>query len=154
VSGEAFALVGETVLPGGFLRRAAVVIEGGGIPQVIEDPLRGDLPRGRREVSGVVCPGFVELQINGAFGIDVDADPEALEALTRELPRTGTTSFLPTLISSPAERYAGFLEALEEASRRPSGACILGTHLARARAQGRPRPQETMRSLPATRRRA
>ncbi len=123
-----FALVGETVLPGGLLRRAGVVVEGGGISAVIEAPRSGDLPADVREVWGIICPGFVDLQINGAFGIDVGPDPEALRALARELTRTGTTSFLPTLISSPAGRYERFLEALGKSSPAP-GAGMPGAHL-------------------------
>ena len=122
------ALVGDAVLPGGLVRRAAVVMDAGRISAVIEDPRAGDLPADAREVRGFICPGFVDLQINGAFGVDVGPDPGALEALARELPKTGTTSFLPTLISSPPERYAGFLQALEVASRAP-GAGMLGAHL-------------------------
>ena len=34
-------------------------------------------------------------QINGAFGIDVGPDTTALEALARELPKTGVTAFHP-----------------------------------------------------------
>ena len=121
-------LVGEAVLPGGILRRAAVVVTEGKISEVLREPRSGDLPEERREVRGLICPGFVDLQINGAFGIDVGPDPQALQDLARELPRTGTTSFLPTLISSPIERYGEFLEALEKASPA-SGAKILGAHL-------------------------
>ena len=95
---------------------------------MVRRPRSSDLPPERREVAGLVCPGFIDLQINGSFGIDVEPNLRALEALGRELPKTGTTSFLPTLISSPAERYVGFLEVLEDASRSP-GARMLGAHL-------------------------
>jgi N-acetylglucosamine-6-phosphate deacetylase len=128
VSKTPFALVGETVLPGGLLRRAGVVVEGGGISAVIEAPRSGDLPADVREVRGLICPGFVDLQINGAFGLDVGPDLETLQTLARELPKTGTTSLLPTLISSPIERYGEFLDALEKALPAP-GANILGAHL-------------------------
>ncbi len=121
-------IVGEAVLPGGLVRWAAVVVADGKISEVLLEPHSGDLPEESREVRGLICPGFVDLQINGAFGIDVGPDHEALLDLARELPKTGTTSFLPTLISSPIERYGGFLEALGRAARA-SGAKILGAHL-------------------------
>ena len=98
-------------MPGGLVRRAAAVVTEGKISEVVREPDSGDLPEDRREVRVFICPGFVDLQINGAFGIDVGSDHEALQTLARELPKTGTTSFLPTLISSPIERYGGFLEA-------------------------------------------
>lgn len=124
---EPYALVGKVLAPEP-LGRAAVVVEGGRIAEVVRSPRDGELPRNRREVPGAICPGFVELQINGSFGIDVSPDPESLASLARELPKTGTTSFLPTLISSPPERYDSFLQALKDASRSP-GANILGAHL-------------------------
>ncbi|HJQ28720.1 MAG TPA: N-acetylglucosamine-6-phosphate deacetylase [Rubrobacter sp.] len=121
------ALVGNVLAPEP-IGRAAVVIEEGRISDVVRSPRPDELPRERREVSGFICPGFIDLQINGAFGIDVAPDQETLRALARELPRTGTTSFLPTLVSSPPEVYADFLEALKDASRT-SGSRILGAHL-------------------------
>lgn len=121
------ALVGDVLAPEP-LDRAAVVIEGGKISDLIRHPRPAELPSEHREFSGFICPGFIDLQINGAFGIDVRPDPGALKTLARELPKTGTTSFLPTLISSPPERYASFLDAVREASGSP-GARILGAHL-------------------------
>jgi N-acetylglucosamine-6-phosphate deacetylase len=51
-----------------------------------------------------------------------------LEDLGRELPKTGVTSYLPTAISWPAERYADFVDAIREAPNSP-GARILGAHI-------------------------
>ena len=124
---SAYALVGDTFAPEP-LGRSAVVIADGKIHEVVRSPRPDDLPPERREVPGAICPGFIDLQINGAFGIDAGPDPEALRALARELPKTGTTSFLPTAISWFAERYPEFLDALEDASRSP-GADILGAHV-------------------------
>ena len=121
------ALVGNVLAPEP-LGRTAVVIEDGKISDVLRSPRPAELPGERREVSGFICPGFIDLQINGAFGIDVVPDPEPLKALALELPRTGTTSFLPTLISSPQEVYSDFLDALDDVLR-PSGSRILGAHL-------------------------
>ena len=105
-----------------------MVIEDGKIFDVVRSPRYAELPSECREVPGFVCPGFIDLQINGAFGIDVGPDTKALEALRRELPKTGVTSFLPTAISWPPERYADFLGAISEATSS-SGAVILGTHI-------------------------
>lgn len=52
--------------------------------------------------AGVVAPGLIDLQLNGGFGVDVaTADGHGWEHLLTELPRTGVTSVLPTLISAP-----------------------------------------------------
>jgi N-acetylglucosamine-6-phosphate deacetylase len=121
------ALVGEVLAPEP-LGRAAVVVEGGKILETVRSPRSADLPRERREVPGLICPGFIDLQLNGAFGVKVGPDAGVLARLARELPKTGTTSFLPTVISWPTECYDPFLEALEDASRS-EGANILGAHI-------------------------
>jgi N-acetylglucosamine-6-phosphate deacetylase len=121
------ALLG-TVLAPEPLGRAAVVFEAGRILDVVPDPLPSDLPPEVREVEGFICPGFVELQINGSFGVNVGPDGEALKRLACELPKTGTTSFLPTLVSSPEATYPAFLDALSGITNVP-GSRMLGAHL-------------------------
>lgn len=88
--------------------------------------------------SGVLVPGLVDLQLNGAFGVDLaDADGEAWEHLVTSLPRTGVTSMLPTFISAPLDeltsslrRGARWLEVAETYIRGPSPpARALGFHL-------------------------
>ncbi len=76
-----------------------MVIEGSKILDVVRSPCFAELPAERREVRGFICPGFIGLQINGTFGIDMGTDARALEGLGREVPKTGVTSFLPTAIS-------------------------------------------------------
>jgi N-acetylglucosamine-6-phosphate deacetylase len=122
-----YALLGEVLTTAG-PTRAAVVIRDGKIDAVLRDPRPGALPDERRELAGLLCPGFIDLQINGAFGADIGPDPEAIRTLVTKLPATGVTSFLPTLISSPPELYEEFLVALEE-SATEEGARVLGAHL-------------------------
>ena len=122
-----FALVGDAIATTGRYR-AAVVIRDGKVFELTRDPRSGDLPKDNRAVSGLICPGFIDLQINGGFGVDVGPDPKVLKTLASKLPQTGVTAFLPTAISWPTERYEAFFEALENASTT-SGARILGAHL-------------------------
>jgi N-acetylglucosamine-6-phosphate deacetylase len=105
-----------------------VDIEDAKIFDVVRSPRFVELPSECREVPGFVCPGFIDLQINGAFGVDVGPDTKALKTLGRELPKTGVTSFLPTAVSWPPERYADFLGAIREATSS-SGAVMLGAHI-------------------------
>ena len=77
---------------------------------------------------GLIAPGFVDLQVNGAFGSDVGPDPAALAAISGALPSTGVTAYLPTAITWPLDRYPGLFEAVGEAAAAP-GARILGVHL-------------------------
>ena len=132
--------VGNVLAPEPLGRTA--VIEDGKILDVVRSPRSAELPSECREVPGFICPGFIDLQINGAFGIDVGPDTRALEALSRELPKTGVTSFLPAAISWPPERYADFLGAirgsLELARRGDTRGPHRGTILV-TRPQGRSR---------------
>jgi len=76
----------------------------------------------------VVSPGLIDLQINGGYGHDLQDDPAVVWDLGRELPRSGVTSFLPTIISGPSGRTDAMLEALRA---RPTGYCgaePLGAH--------------------------
>jgi N-acetylglucosamine-6-phosphate deacetylase len=124
---EPKVLVGDVATPDG-LRRAAVVIQEGKIDKLVKEFRPADVPANPRVVPGLICPGFIEMQINGAFGIDIGPDEEKLGNLAGKLPQTGTTSFLPTAISWPAERYQAFLEALDKASS-VRGAQALGAHI-------------------------
>jgi N-acetylglucosamine-6-phosphate deacetylase len=122
-----YALVGEILTTAG-PTRAAVEIRDGKIAALVREPRTGDLPEECREFAGLLCPGFVDLQINGAFGAAIGPDPDGIRTLVAELPATGVTSFLPTLISSPTEYYEKFFAALEGGAVE-HGARILGAHL-------------------------
>jgi N-acetylglucosamine-6-phosphate deacetylase len=122
-----YALVGEVFTPKA-IGLGAVVVHGGKIIDFLCSPHPKDLPPEQRTVSGMISPGFIDLQINGAFGIDVGPNVDGLRELARKLPRTGTTSFLPTAVSWPVGRYQAFLDALEKASS-VRGARMLGAHM-------------------------
>ena len=82
-------------------------------------------------VDGWIVPGLIDLQINGAGGIDLTSDTrpdDALGAVARILPRHGVTAFCPTVISSPP---ATLLERLGPYQSREhvDGAASLGAHL-------------------------
>jgi len=75
-------------------------------------------------------PGFIDLQCNGALGIDLASEPERLWELGAVLPRWGVTAWLPTIVTTPPEVVARALAALAEGP--PSGwtgAVPLGLHL-------------------------
>jgi N-acetylglucosamine-6-phosphate deacetylase len=105
------------------------LVEGDRIAEVHPQPRAAD--EVHEYPNHLILPGFVDLQVNGAFGIDVATEPERLGELSRELLSTGTTSFLPTVISSPRSLYRETLPALAELinSGVPGGAEALGIHL-------------------------
>jgi N-acetylglucosamine-6-phosphate deacetylase len=75
----------------------------------------------------ILAPGYIDLQLNGAFGIDFSVQPEKVTEVAAQLPRFGVTAFLPTLISLPKENYPTFINHLKLA--RSNGSEILGVHL-------------------------
>lgn len=77
----------------------------------------------------LILPGFVDLQVNGAFGVDVASESSRLPELSRALLSTGTTSYLPTVISSPEGIYEEALPAIGAAGSSSPGAEVLGVHL-------------------------
>lgn len=77
-----------------------------------------------------VLPGLVDLQVNGAAGIDVTAEPTRLWEVAAALPSYGVTAFLPTVITSSRaarERALATLAAGPPAGW--AGAVPLGLHL-------------------------
>ncbi len=91
------------------------------------------LPAGveTRDANGLLlAPGFLDLQINGGFGLDFTADPATIWGVAAALPRFGVTSFLPTVITSPLETVRAAQDVLA-AGPPPDwrGARPLGLHL-------------------------
>jgi N-acetylglucosamine-6-phosphate deacetylase len=88
---------------------------------------RAQLPQSVIEAD-IVAPGLIDLQENGGFGVEVGHDPEAFRRLAAQLPATGVTGFLPTVVSSPPEFYPPIYEAFDAARAAP-GAQMLGLHI-------------------------
>jgi len=63
------------VLLDGALVRADLVVDGELIVEVVVDPRHGDLDDGDIDCGGlVIAPGFIDLQCNGAGGVDITTD--------------------------------------------------------------------------------
>ena len=80
----------------------------------------------------LIAPGYIDLQVNGAYGRDFSSDSDALATVSPALARHGVTSFLPTLISSTSAEYRHTLIPLQKQLREglvPIGALPLGIHL-------------------------
>jgi N-acetylglucosamine-6-phosphate deacetylase len=59
-----------------------------------------------------IVPGFIDLQLNGAFGDDFTVAPETIWRVAEGLPRWGVTSFLPTIITAPLSQIGKAQEVL------------------------------------------
>ena len=88
-----------------------VTIEAGRIRAIAPSP---------QEEASWLSPGFVDLQVNGYLGSDVNADSvdaDTIIALTKQLHSTGVTTFLPTIITASEEKILAALRAIAEARR-------------------------------------
>ena len=79
-----------------------------------------------------LVPGFVDLQVNGIDTVDVaTARGDEWDTLDRLLLAQGVTTWCPTLITMPLDRFAAPLARIAEAMARPAGRrpTIAGAHL-------------------------
>jgi N-acetylglucosamine-6-phosphate deacetylase len=120
-------LSGPALIPASESRitEATLYIEHGIIARVTPDlDASADIVTG-----GYIAPGFIDLQINGAFGADFTSDGRTVIDVAARLPATGVTSFLPTIITAPFEAYPKLLHDVGEAIQSAAGAHALGVHL-------------------------
>jgi N-acetylglucosamine-6-phosphate deacetylase len=125
------ALRGQVVTDYEIWPEGSILLEGGSIADVSpDDSLLGAADEVYEHPDSLFLPGFVDLQVNGAFGVDVATEPTRIAELSQRLLSTGTTTYLPTVISSPESLYEEVLPELAAAAGGPaSGAEVLGVHL-------------------------
>jgi N-acetylglucosamine-6-phosphate deacetylase len=117
--------------PDRVIERGSVVVDGDRIVAVgtaVEAPA-ADGARVLDAGGRILAPGFIDVQLNGAFGHDFTADPATIWQVAAGLPRYGVTAFLPTIITSPLEQVEAGLRVVQQG--RPEafrGAEPLGLH--------------------------
>lgn len=112
------------------LREHAVLIEQDRIAAVLpEQELPADLPR--QDLAGQhLAPGFIDLQLNGCGGVMFNDAPTTatLEIMHQANLKSGTTTFLPTLITSPDSDMQQAIAATRDYMQsHPTR--VLGVHL-------------------------
>lgn len=85
-------------------------------------------------VDGLLAPGLVDAQLNGAFGSDfADADDADWERIVAALPRHGVTAVVPTFITAPvadlAEQLGEYRRVRERLAGRDGAARLLPAHV-------------------------
>ncbi|PNI91400.1 AMDHD2 isoform 9, partial [Pan troglodytes] len=93
----------------------------------------------RRDCGGrILAPGFIDVQINGGFGVDFSQATEdvgsGVALVARRILSHGVTSFCPTLVTSPPEVYHKVVPQIPVKSGGPHGAGVLGHSVADLRA--------------------
>lgn len=75
-----------------------------------------------------LLPGFIDVHIHGAAGIDVmDATVAGLREVSEYLASQGVTSWVPTFVPASDDHYARAIAVISEAMDGP-GARVLGVH--------------------------
>jgi N-acetylglucosamine-6-phosphate deacetylase len=79
-----------------------------------------------------IIPGMIDIHVHGAGGFDVmDASSEALKGIAKKLVEEGTTSFLATTMTNPADRIGETMSAIKTYRERnvQGVAEMIGIHL-------------------------
>ncbi|KAF9824254.1 hypothetical protein SFRURICE_019934 [Spodoptera frugiperda] len=81
----------------------------------------------------LIAPGFIDIQINGGWGVDFSYDSEnvkeGVRKVSKELLSHGVTSFCPTMVTSDLEKYRKILPLIKKSDGGEHGATVLGVHL-------------------------
>jgi N-acetylglucosamine-6-phosphate deacetylase len=125
------ALLGAKIHDGTAMHEGKALVHESGILVGMLD--QNDLPEGCTKQhlnGGVIIPGFVDLQVNGAGGVmfNDSQSVETLETMSRALASVGTLAFMPTLITDTPERSQAAIDAVAAAIER-GVAGVVGLHL-------------------------
>lgn len=109
---------------------AALLMSGTRIDRIV--PV-GELPASAERIDldgGILCPGFVDLQVNGGDGVLFNdaPTPDTLTRMARAHAGLGATSILPTLITDTPAVTAAAIDATEQAIAAGTPG-IAGLHL-------------------------
>ena len=122
---------GKIITPCRIFREGSILITGETItsvsegnpdfPDAIEIDAKGDY----------ISPGFIDIHVHGGGGHDfMDGTEEAFLEIAKTHAHYGTTSMLPTTLTSDKEGLLSTLEVYERANRKNiSGAQYIGLHL-------------------------
>lgn len=123
----AIAIRGRILL-GQHLEPGTVIVRDGRIDSVH----RGLLPDGSLPAdvidAAIISPGMIDLQVNGAIGLEALGRPADIDAISRWMPTTGVTAWLPTIVTAPPDLYPRVFRAWDEIDAS-AGAVPLGLHL-------------------------
>ncbi len=114
----------------------ALVFKGGSFAELV---FLNEVPpeANRRDLEGIVSPGFFDIQVNGGGGVLFNADQsqEGLVKLALGHRKFGTTACLPTVITDAPEVLDAACDAIIEASGKNGiqGIHIEGPHISLAR---------------------
>jgi N-acetylglucosamine-6-phosphate deacetylase len=127
--GEPMIIQGRTSLSNE-IKDCQVIIEETLIADVITDASSFVTPDLEIGAGNLLCPGFMDPQINGGFGKEFKTDSDAIEAVTRDIVQYGVTSIVPTVTTMKMDSYEQHIGRLMQSYSGPvPNARVLGIHL-------------------------
>jgi len=116
----------DIVLPNRIVTNGTLAIEGDRITDIV-----AGMRAGGEDLTGhLVLPGFIDVHVHGLHGLDTLDGDNAIDEISRLLPRFGVTAFCPTSIACPPEDLRRMLSAVRRAREAPpKGARVLPAHL-------------------------
>ncbi len=111
-------------------KNSALLVNGDTVVEIVEEDEIPDRYETIELSGGLLCPGFIDLQVNGGGGIlfNDNTNAEALKTICEAHIKFGTTSLLPTLITDTPEITASALKAgIEAIEKNVPG--VIGLHL-------------------------
>jgi N-acetylglucosamine-6-phosphate deacetylase len=112
--------------------RISVLLSGGRIAEITDGCRPSDAERKVDVGGGLLFPGFVDIHIHGAVGVDVNtADASGLMLIAEFLGRNGVTAWVPTLVPDSDDNYRRAVGEIDRLMERQAGrpvAQAVGVH--------------------------
>lgn len=121
---------GKVIFPGEIREGLAVVCQNGIITDILPASQLGENVE-TIDVGGLyLSPGFVDIHVHGGGGYGfMDGTPEAIEGAARFHLAHGTTSIVPTTLTSPDEDLYGVFDSFKQVKASKPAFSLLGLHL-------------------------
>ena len=121
---------GKIILEDKILENKAIVFDSK-IKEIIDEDQVKNYDCEKIDAEGnFVSPGLIDIHIHGCKGSDTSDDNDtAIDVMSREVIKTGVTSFLPTSLTLSRECIRKVLKRVRTRMEHSEGANVLGCHL-------------------------
>lgn len=124
---------GNIITPSRIINNASLVLKDNKIYKIIEDSeeVPNDIDSIVSAEGNYISPGFIEIHTHGGGGYDfMDGTIEAIDKATKAHMKYGTTSIIPTTLTSTMDNLFETLDTFKKAKENcTDGPNILGLHL-------------------------
>lgn len=121
-------IIEGTILLPDHVEYGQIIIRDDYIHELIFDKKYFSAPDYLIEKTKYITPGFVDIQINGGFGKDFKTDNDAIQTVSDNIFKFGTTSFCATIPTSPLDVYYFHSLKMVETFHYNGNAKFLGFH--------------------------